>query len=98
MKKFFIPSVMLIIFLNGCTTIHFDDGPVQADVTTKEKWHLNVAFALIEVSDPVNLKNECGNGQWTSVQTEVTFLNGLASLANLLGPIWSPKTVAVSCK
>ncbi len=98
MKKLIIP-VMLTSFLNGCSTIYFDNGAVSSDVTTQEKWHHNILFALIEVSDPVNLKNECGNSDWSSVKTELTFLNGLTSfIPNLIVPLWSPKTVEVSCK
>lgn len=90
---------MIVVVTSACTTIHFDNGDVSGSSTTKEKWHHNVALGLYELSDPINLKNECGAGQWTSVKTELTFINGLASgVVNAFLPIWYPKTVEVSCK
>ena len=88
-----------LVFATGCTTIHFDNGNVSSPSTVTEKWHHNAVLALIEVSEPVNLKNECSSGDWSSVKTQLSFLNGLASsFVNQLGPIWYPKTVEVSCK
>lgn len=92
-------TVLCIIFLGGCSTIHFDKGEQVKSSTTTKLWHHNFAFALYEGSPVVDLKTQCGPGPWVSVKTEMSFLNGLSSSAvNWVGPIWYPKTVEVSCK
>jgi hypothetical protein len=98
MRKSGLLPVILLVLVSGCTTIHFDNGDTSNPSTVKTQWHHNVVLALYEVSDPVNLKEECGSEQWTSVKTELSFINGLASSAvNFFIPIWYPKTVEVSC-
>ena len=101
MKKLTTVAIMHVFMLIGCTTIHFDNGDsAKANpASEREVWHSNVALALVEVSDPVDLKQSCGQSNWASVQTQLTFLNGVASFAvNFLGPIWYPKTVTISCE
>ncbi|MEX1670016.1 hypothetical protein AB4876_13930 [Zhongshania guokunii] len=88
----------LLLASAGCTTIHFDNGtPNEAKIVT-EQWHHNAILALVEVSDPVNLSEECGSSTWSSVETELSFLNAFASgFVNFVLPVWYPKTVEVSC-
>lgn len=94
-----IITIIAVMFLSGCTTIHFDNGDGSEGQPSTEKWHHNFALSLYEGSKPVNLERECAGQQWSSVKTELSFINGLASGAvNLLGPIWYPKTVQVKCK
>ncbi|KKO50401.1 hypothetical protein VT06_01915 [Arsukibacterium sp. MJ3] len=89
----------IALLSSGCSTIHFKNGTDVAVNSETEKWHHNVALALFEVSEPVNLQQECADRDWSTVTTELTFLNGLASGAvNLVAPIWYPKTVSVSCQ
>jgi hypothetical protein len=96
MKKVFLA---ISILLSGCTTIHFDNGSIDTNAQVQEKWHHNYLFALIEGSAPINLENECEDKEWSSVKTELSFINVLASFpVNLLGPIWFPKTVDISCE
>lgn len=91
--------LLSVIFLASCTTIHFDNGGQPEGQAKAEEWHHNFGLALYEASEPVNLKNKCQNTEWTSVKTEVSLINGLASGAvNGVGPIWYPKSVQVSCK
>lgn len=93
-----IMTAIFILVLSGCTTIHFDNGDEPVGTGSAGKWHHNFALALYEASAPVNLEQECAGKQWSSVKTEVTFINGLASgVVNSLAPIWYPKTVQVSC-
>lgn len=95
MKQLFIIAV---IFLSGCTTIHFDNGSEVGQLTTKT-WHHNVAASLYEVSEPVNLEKQCDDKSWSSVKTELSFVNAIASgVVNTFLPLWYPKTVEVSCK
>ncbi len=91
----------LCLLAAGCTTIHFDNGDTTgvAAKTVTEQWHHNVALALVEVSDPVDLKKECGAGEWSSVKTELSFVAGLAgAVVDLIAPLWYPKNVEVTCK
>lgn len=93
-----IMTATFVLLLSGCTTIHFDNGNEPGGTENAGKWHHNFALALYEASPPVNLEQECAGEQWTSVKTELTFVNGLASgVVNYLAPIWYPKTVQVSC-
>lgn len=89
----------LVLTLSACSTIHFDrTSNVVNSQKTYQQWHHNFAFALYEGSKPVNLVEICPNDNWQSVQTEVSFLNGLAAIpVNLLGPLWYPKTIDVIC-
>lgn len=100
MKAKLILCALAALFTQGCTQIYFDNGTVS-DVQNTQKsrsWHHNWAIDLYESTDPVNLQARCRNGQWQSVKTEKTFLNGLAgSAANQVLPIWYPKTVTVEC-
>jgi hypothetical protein len=91
--------VLFAILLSGCTTIHFDRNEnLDLNATKSETWHHNAVLALVEVSDPVNLEEECGEKEWSSVKTELTFVNGLvSSIVNFVAPLWYPKTVEVSC-
>jgi hypothetical protein len=98
MKKILI---LVSFLLSACTTIHFDNGSVHANAQTQEQeqWHHNFMFSLVEGSAPVNLDNECGEKEWSSVKTELTFINYLAgSVVNFFAPIWYPKTVGITCK
>ena len=90
---------IFVILLSGYTTIHFDRNEnLDLNATKSETWHHNVVFALVEVSDPVDLEKECGDKEWSSVKTELTFINGLVSgIVNSIAPLWYPKTVEVSC-
>lgn len=96
MKKIVLVAAIL---LSGCTTIHFDrNANLDLNATKTESWHHNALLALVEVSDPVNLEEKCGNQEWSSVKTELTFINGLLSgIVNFVAPVWYPKTVEVSC-
>jgi hypothetical protein len=97
MKKIILFAAIL---LSGCTTIHFDrNATIDLDATKTEKWHHNALLALVEVSEPVNLTEECGEQAWSSVKTELSFVNGLLSgIVNQFAPLWYPKTVTISCK
>lgn len=96
MKKIIAISVVL---LSGCTTIHFDRNIEPAtNPTVVKEWHHNMVLSLIEVSAPINLEERCKEQQWTSVKTELSFLNILAGGAvNTIAPIWYPKSVEISC-
>jgi hypothetical protein len=98
MRKILFASLLFLVA--GCTTIHLDNGTVANPKTVSEKWHHNVVLALVEVSDPVDLKKECNSSDWASVKTQLSFINGLASsvVGMILPAIWYPKTVEVSCK
>jgi hypothetical protein len=52
------------------------------------EWHHNSVFALVEVSDPVDLRQRCSGG-WSSVTTEESFLTGFvpAVLGGLLSTV-----------
>ena len=53
-------------------------------------------FGLVEFSKPVNLKAECGEKNWESVETVNGFLTGLVTAVTY--GLYSPWGYAVSCK
>lgn len=99
MKNILI-SLLTIGLLSGCSTINFEKekiiGSKASDEVIYSSWHHNVAFSLFEASSPVDLTNECGDKSWSSVKTELSFINGFASSV-VMGPLWYPKTVEVTC-
>ena len=97
MKKLvMIAAVMSSLY--GCSTIHFDNGKPVAESYQTSKWHHNV-IAVIEASDPITLDQECADSEWTSVKTEVSFIDGLLTAAtSMIAPVWQPQTVTVDCK
>ena len=78
MKKL-IAVTLFGLVATGCSTIHFDRTTPVSGQVTKQQWHHNFGFALYEGSAPVDAKSICGQQSWTSVKTELTFVNGLAS-------------------
>ena len=87
--------VALAILLAACSTIYFHNGQPAAKQTTIHRTHHIMAFDLVEVSPPVDLRQECAGHDWRSVKSEVTFVNGL--VAAFTEPIYGPWTVGVSC-
>ncbi|TKB44634.1 Bor/Iss family lipoprotein [Thalassotalea mangrovi] len=94
-------TFIAIFSLSACTTIHFDKVPVTTEATVhKEQWHHNFILSLYEGSSPVDLNKVCQKQEWVTVKTETSFINGLAGAAasTIIGPMWTPKTVEISCK
>jgi hypothetical protein len=99
-NKMMLVMVMLTV-MSGCTRIHFDNGEQVANTQNaqKKQWHHNAALSLYEVSEPVDLKKNCDGANWSSVETQLSFVNGLAStVVNEVAPLWYPKTVLTTCE
>ena len=93
-------SILAFFFLSGCSTIHFENGPVLDDEDTviREKWHHLAINGLIEISSPLDLKYNCDTRQWDRVTVERTFLNGLATLSSQFFSIYSPWAIVYACR
>lgn len=98
MKKIIFAA--LVLLNSGCTQMYFDRAePVLPNTANAHsQWHSNMFFSLVEVSDPVDLQQQCGAGEWQSVKTETSFANGLIGVIPYMGWIWTPKTVTVQCQ
>jgi len=85
--------VFLLPLMTGCTTIHFENGSNQPiNQIEVDKWHHNLHMGLFEISEPVNLQEECGGKEWSKVTTEHTFANSIvpaAALTLVVGPTYS---------
>lgn len=92
--------VTVLVLMTGCTTIYFDqDEPVAENpARLQSAWHHNMIWALIEVSEPVDLSATCGESSWDFAKTETSFLNGLIGFVPYLSFFWEPKTASVQCK
>lgn len=98
MKSFTICSALL---LTGCTSITFENGPIEHQTDVSRQWHHNAAAGLVEVSTPVNLEQVCNRKKWSSVTTKTTPLNAIAaSVTNTASGVqlWTPKTVIIRCQ
>jgi hypothetical protein len=96
-------AALLALSLYGCSTIHFVNGPEPAASlrTTDTRWHHTVLLQLIEVSDPVNLRQLCGGQGWARVTTERRPLNLLAGYLDTLlidFDLWEPWNVDYACR
>lgn len=90
--------IIVVLLLSGCTTIHFDNGEQKPTSQKSELWHHNVALGLFEVSQPIDLAQQCYQTEWVSIKTERTVVNALASgVVNYALPIWYPKTATITC-
>ena len=102
MRKSKLISALVVILMSGCSTIHFDKGEQNSNSVKKttQVWHHNYVFALYEGSSVIDPSKECSNSQWSSVKTELSFINGLSGgvVNGIIGPVWYPKIVEVSCK
>jgi len=98
MKYKILLSVLLAVGISGCQTMHFDRGENITSTSANSSWHHNFIFGY-EATAPVMLSQRCADGTWTSVTTETSFLNALASnvVSNAVAPIWYPETVEVQC-
>ena len=92
--------IIIMMITTGCTRIYFDNGiPTPNPSSIHTKWHHNVAFGLMEISPPVNLKKACQSKQWSSVKTEISASNLIAILiVNSRAPLWYPKKVTIRCQ
>lgn len=98
MKKLLLATLTLA--LSACSTMHFDNGSQVQTRADSSSWHHTAIFALVEVTEPVELDKRCRGDDWSSVKTEQSFLNGLAGgavNAITVVPVWTPLTVEVTC-
>jgi hypothetical protein len=85
----------------GCQTIHFV-RPSATPAATQSFWHHSVMSSLVEVSDPVNLREKCPDG-WARVTTRESAATALApgalsqATGGRTGGVWDPEEVEVSC-
>lgn len=100
MKKNSLLLFFICLFLIECHVTTFKNTNANtSNGKAHSKWHHLIILDLMEVSDPVNLKKECGTGQWSSVEVKRSFLNTLAEIiVNWVLPIWYPKTVTITCE
>lgn len=97
MKKFLLAMVLSMI-LTGCHTMHFtQNGQIGSYTEEKtEKYHHQLIYELIELSQPVDVNEYCSDNNWQSVKTERSFVNGLIGM--LGGAIYQQTSAAVACK
>jgi hypothetical protein len=110
MKTSFLASFATAgLILSGCSVMHFQNGSVEPSGKTIESWHHNVAFSLLEVSKPLDMKTLCAEngGKWSMITTKETFVTGLAGsiddivtgalLKRTSLDLWDPQMVEYAC-
>jgi hypothetical protein len=83
MKTIAITTLLLI--LSGCSTIKFVQYEQAGEHKTTKHWHHATLNGLVELSQPLDIRQVCGNKAWTNITTERTF-------ANILVGIFAPNT------
>jgi hypothetical protein len=81
--------------LGGCYSIRYHTRQEPEAAPAYDRWHHDVVFGSVEVSDPVDLSAICPRGV-AVVESEVSAGNRAANLATLWAP-WFPSTVRVTC-
>lgn len=80
----------------GCSKIYFHNGAEPAaDIPPPEFHHVGV-LGLVEFSPPQNLKEICGDKEWSAVLTQKTFVAGLVS--GVTQQIYTPWAFSTGCK
>ena len=92
----------LALLASACQTVRFV-RPSARPAAPQTFWHHSVMSSLVEVSDPVNLREKCPNG-WARVSTRESAATKLApgAVSNLTGGrtggVWDPEEVEVACE
>lgn len=93
---FFILLVTLVVA--GCSTIEFVDTTQVRSFESYESMHHNLVYSLIEISDPVDLR-QCESG-WQSVVVEDSVLTVIVGNLDsfFIGiDVWDPWAVTIHC-
>ncbi len=85
----------LATVLSGCSTIHFDNARTRNQPLGYYEWHHDAVLGLVELSDPVDLNARCDGKDWTSVKIELTFVQGLVTMATW--HLYNPWNVEIAC-
>ncbi len=99
-SKMSVLGLVVLVLTAGCSTIRFHSGETGDSRTTTQEWHHIAAFRLIEASAPVDMNDRCPGKGWSMVQTERSFLSGLAGLVDniIIGvEVWEPLDVQYVC-
>ena len=79
----------------GCYSIRYHTRGEPEAAPAYDRWHHDVVFGSVEVSDPVDVSAICPQGM-AAIESEVSAGNRAANLATLWAP-WFPSTVRVFC-
>ena len=106
---------VFLLFLPACHTVHFTKKPaVFPKSYSQSKWHHIGFLGLIELSQPVNLKEFCPRKSWKAVRVQTGFLQmAVRALGPVfqdlygvkgsffmipIGAVYSPEEVSVLCQ
>ena len=93
-KRLLAIGLVASFALLGCQTTYYHNGGSSTAVGADQFHHI-VAFALVEISDPVDPKAQCG-GNWSTEKTELHFVAGFVRA--MLAPFYTPWGTAVGCR
>ncbi len=95
--KYLLGAFVLTLFLSGCATQRFNvNGPVAPQSTPSLETSQPFFIGGIGQESSLNAATVCGGAQnVASVETEMTFLDGL--LSAITGNIYTPRTAKVYC-
>jgi hypothetical protein len=88
----------VVLVFSGCYRLTFDNGPLpqnEAEHPHRE-WHHIGIIRLVEFSDPVDLYERCKGKEWTSVETELTFIQGVIAFLPY-NYVYHPREVEWAC-
>ena len=96
LKRSCVASIALVclLVLTGCYKVQVVGNPKSLGGEEKSSWQHFFIGGLVG-SARIDVREFCGGGEATSVETSASFANGLVS--TLTGGIYTPRTVTVTC-
>lgn len=85
---------VLALGLTGCFHIRYTNDAPPTAAPAVEKWHHDVVFGLVEVSDPENVSQACPGG-YALVKSDQSFVAGLVQAITV--GIYNPTDVTIHC-
>ena len=93
----FFAALLLVLSLSSCTEMTFINGNTEKETVSSadESYHIGFLF-LVELSEPVALKERCEKGKWVSVKDRLSFKDIVVGYFDL--GIYNPRTLSIVCE
>lgn len=94
-KRGFVAAAALgALALTGCYKVQVMSNPSVVRGVERSSWQNFFIFGLVGEAR-VDVRELCGGGQAATVETGMSFMNGLGSAVTF--GLWAPRTVVVTC-
>lgn len=106
MSRAYPGLLILLLGLGGCSHLTvYSSTDNNVDTYQTNRWHHNLVFESLEVSDPLDPDEVCQGGRWHSISTQHSYASVPLTVALLpfFGPsalgtgLWTPSRIAIEC-